>query len=94
MTEKILLPLAVEHEGELIKLLHDTIKSNKGKYQSEIEKLNLEKELTQYFYIFHLNDRFLKGIIQSNAKLPEWLNNFLNDCYFFAQNSITQKYKQ
>ncbi|MBS4065594.1 MAG: hypothetical protein KGZ74_13625 [Chitinophagaceae bacterium] len=92
--KKILLPLSFNKVNELITLLDETIKANQEPYKDQIDAFNKEshdakENLVDYFIIGNLNDKYCyPGLIKD---LPEWLKEFLMDCYVLVHNHLASK---
>jgi uncharacterized protein YdcH (DUF465 family) len=94
--KKVLLPLPFDKSNELIKLLDETIKANQGAYEKQIDTFNkesfkLKNNLVEYFIIGNLNDKYCYPGLSTD--LPEWLRDFLLECYVLVHNHLASKEK-
>lgn len=76
--------------------MNETIKANQESYREQIENFNKEQfklkdNLGEYFIIGNLNDKYCYPGLATD--LPDWLRDFLLECYVLVHNHLANKGK-
>ena len=91
---QVLLPLPFERSTELFALIHEIIQANEHMFKDQVEEFNKTEpnpkdRLVDYFIIGALNGKYCYAAF--TRELPDWLKNFLCDCYVLAHNHLASQ---
>lgn len=95
---KILNPLSFDKSDELGKILLETLKNNRYKYNEQIEEFKKSNSIEENNIEFFIIQKFIR-ILNTNGycrpsltdDIPEWLKTYLFDSYLYAHNSLASQ---
>ncbi len=91
---KVLLPLDYSQAHKLDELIKQTIETNLWQHQTQIKafeasELHTKEKLSEYIMVNALDGKYCQPFIIKD--LPEWLNEFLLNCYVLAHNHLASQ---